>query len=139
VIAVTTATARPVAIAAATGFLVIAAFQASLALGAPLGRAAWGGTRTELPARLRVASAVAVVVWVIASVIVLGRGGIEVVPFPVGLLRWGTWFLVGLLFVGTLMNLASRSPWERFLWGPIAFVLGILCSVLARSPLEPAA
>ena len=35
--------ARTPAVAAAAGFLAIATFQAALALGAPLGRAAWGG------------------------------------------------------------------------------------------------
>ena len=70
-----TATARGVAVAAAVGFLVIAIFQAALALGAPLGRAAWGGTRTHLPTGLRIASAAAVVFWLLAALIVLGRAG----------------------------------------------------------------
>jgi hypothetical protein len=43
--------ARTAAIAAAVGFLTIAAFQLALALGAPLGRAAWGGTHLQLPDR----------------------------------------------------------------------------------------
>jgi hypothetical protein len=133
------ATSRAVAIAAAIGFLVIAAFQASLALGAPLGRAAWGGTHTHLPTRLRVGSAVAVVVWLMASAIVLGRAGIDVVLLPAGVLRWGTWVLVGVLLIGTIMNLASKSPWERFLWAPLAFAVAILCFILARSPLGPVA
>ena len=34
---------------------------------------------------------------------------------------------------GALMNFASSSPWERFLWGPLALVLAGLCFVLARS------
>jgi len=38
---------RSAAVAAAVGFLVIAAFQLALALGAPLGRAAWGGTHVR--------------------------------------------------------------------------------------------
>ena len=135
----TGATSRAVAIAAVMGFLVIAAFHASLALGAPLGRAAWGGTHTHLPTRLRVGSAIAVVVWLMASAIVLGRAGIDVVPLPPGVLRWGTWILVGALLVGTLVNLASKSPWERFLWAPLAFAIAILCFMLARSPLDSAA
>ena len=45
----------------------------------------------------------------------------------------GTWILVGVLLVGALMNFASSSPWERFLWGPLALVLAVLCFVLARS------
>ena len=72
------ATARGAAVAAAVGFLVIAIFQAALALGAPLGRAAWGGTRTHLPTGLRIASGAAAVFWLLAALIVLGRAGSEI-------------------------------------------------------------
>ncbi len=122
------------AIAAAVGYLAIAVFQLALALGAPLGRAAWGGTHVRLPRRLRVASAVAVVFWVLAAVIVLGRGGYEVVSLPQPVLEWGTWILVGLLPLGALMNFASRSPWERYLWGPVALILAVLTFIVARGP-----
>ena len=127
------ATARGVAVAAAVGFLVIAIFQAALALGAPLGRAAWGGTRTHLPTGLRIASAAAVVFWLFAALIVLGRAGFDVSPISGTPTRWGAWILVGVLLIGALMNFASSSPWERFLWGPLALVLAVLCFVLARS------
>ena len=120
--------------AAAVGFLVIAAFQLALALGAPLGRAAWGGTHAHLPASLRIASAFAVGVWVLAALIVLGRGGFQVSPFPPAFLRWGTWALVGVSVVGALMNFASRSKWERFIWGPVALILAVLCFLVARQP-----
>lgn len=127
------ALARGAAIAAAVGFLAIAGFQAALALGAPLGRAAWGGTRTNLPTSLRIASAVAVVFWVLAAMIVLERADYHISPIPEPVARWGTWILVGVLLVGALMNFASSSPWERFLWGPLALLLAVLCFVLARS------
>jgi hypothetical protein len=125
--------ARTAAVAAAVGFLAIAAFQAALALGAPLGRAAWGGTRTELPTGLRVASAIAVVVWIFAATIVLGRAGFEVFRLPDAIVRWGTWILVGLSLLGAIMNFASSSPWERFLWAPLALILAGLCLGVARS------
>lgn len=99
--------ARTSAVAAAVGFLAIAAFQAALALGAPLGRAAWGGTHVNLPMSLRIASALAVGVWVLATLIVLGRAGFQVSPLPTGFVRSGTWILVGLLPLGALMNFAS--------------------------------
>lgn len=111
----------------------ITIFQAALALGAPLGRAAWGGTRTHLPRGLRIASAVATVFWALAALIVLGRAEFQISPIPDTVARWGTWVLVGVLLVGALMNFASSSPWERFLWGPLALVLAVLCFVLARS------
>ena len=121
-----------VAAAAALGLLVIAAFQVALALGAPLGRAAWGGRHTgTLPARLRVASGVATAVWIIAAFIVLGRGGLIAVPLPEAVLTWGTWVLVGVLVLGALANFVSASPWERFGWGPFAGILAALCLVVA--------
>jgi hypothetical protein len=119
------------AVLAAAGFLVIAAFQAALALGAPLGHAAWGGKQTRLPTRLRVGSAVAVAVWTLAALFVLGRAGSEFSPFPDIVERWGTWILVGLLPIGALMNVASSSPWERHLWGPLALLLAALTLVVA--------
>jgi hypothetical protein len=112
----------------------IAAFEAALALGAPLGRAAMGGFyEQQLPMGLRIVSGVAVGVWVLAVLIVLGRAGFKVVPLPAAILRWGTWVLVGLLFVGVVMNIASSSPWERFIGAPVALILGVLCLIVARS------
>jgi hypothetical protein len=122
------------AIAAAIGFLVIAVFQAALALGAPLGRAAWGGASDVLPSRLRISSVVAFVIWLVAPAIVLGRAGIEVVGLPHDLLVWGSWALVVLSALGAIVNFASSSPWERFGWGPLAALLAILSLVVASSP-----
>jgi len=127
-------TTRTAAILAAAGFLVIAVFQAALALGAPLGHAAWGGRQARLSTRLRIGSAVAVVFWILAALIVLGRAGFDVSPFPDVVERWGTWVLVGLLPVGALMNIASSSRWERYLWGPLALILAVLTLVVALNP-----
>src|SRR4028119_1153078 len=116
---------RTAAMAAAVGFLVIAAFEAALALGAPLGRATIGGFyEQQLPIGLRIVSGVAVGVWLLAALIVLGRAGVKVIPLPAAIPRWGIWVLVGLLFVGAVMNIASSSGWERFGWAPGALVLG---------------
>jgi hypothetical protein len=123
---------RKAAIAAAVGFLVIAAFEAALALGAPLGRAAWGGTYVHLPMSLRIASGFAIGVWALAALIVLVRGGFEVLPLRPAFVRRGTWILVGVSVLAALMNLASPSNWERFVWGPVALILATLCLVVAR-------
>ena len=106
--------ARTAAIVAAIGYLVIGGFQVALALGAPLGHAAWGGKHRVLPTRFRVASGVAAGIWILGAVIVLGRAGWDISPFSNTVERWGTWVFVGLLAVGTLMNAASSSRWERF-------------------------
>ena len=122
---------RVVGVVAAVGFVGIAAFQAAIAAGAPLGRAAWGGTHVRLPQRLRVASAVAVVFWIVAALVVLAHAGFDASPVPFSASRWATWILVLLLPIGAVMNAASRSPWERFLWAPIALILALLSLALA--------
>ena len=123
---------RIAAVAAATGFLIQAAFQAALALGAPLGSASWGGAHEgQLPMGLRIASGVAVGVFVLAALIVLGRAGFRDVPPTHGFLRWGTWVLVVLMFLGALENFASSSGWERFGWGPFTLILAVLCLFVA--------
>lgn len=122
------------AAAAATGFVVIAAFQFALASGAPLGQASWGGAHHgQLPTGLRAASAVAVGVWLFAALIVLGRAGYGISPLPVTVTVWGTWILMAVLVVGAIMNAASPSPWERLLWAPFTLTMAGLCFLVARS------
>jgi hypothetical protein len=130
---VTAETARSAAGVAAVGFIAVACFQAALALGAPWGRAAWGGAHERLPNGLRIASGFAVAFWLATALVLLARVGYEWSPFPVSVARWGTWVLFGLLVVGTLMNLASRSRLERLIQTPIAAVLSVLCLVVALS------
>jgi hypothetical protein len=119
---------------AAAGFLVIAAFQLLLALGAPLGRAAYGGRSAELSRAFRRTSAGAVVIWLLAAVFMLGRGGVVAVPLPDVVLDIGAWVLVVLSVLGTIVNLASSSPWERFGWAPFSAVLAVLSFIVASSP-----
>jgi len=118
---------------AAAGFLVIAAFQFALARGAPLGRAAYGGRNAVLSPALRRASAGAVVIWLLAAVVILGAGGVVAVPLPDVVLGIGPWVLVVLSVLGTIVNLASSSPWERFGWAPFSAALAVLSLIVATS------
>ncbi|TDC43831.1 hypothetical protein [Micromonospora sp. KC213] len=125
---------RATATAAVVGLVGIALFQLALALGAPLAQAAWGGTHTgSLPHRLRIASALAVLVWAGAAMLVIRRAGFGMLAMPEAVARWGTWLLFGLLLLGALMNVASSSTWERYFWGPYALVVAGLCFAVARS------
>ncbi len=122
------------ALLAAVGFLGIAAFQAALALRAPLGRAAWGGANRVIPPRLRRASAVAAVVWLLAAVLILARAGVIDVPLPPIVVTVGAWAIVVLSGLGALVNLLSSSRWERFGWAPYAATTAVLSLVVALSP-----
>jgi hypothetical protein len=132
--AISSSTTHSVAMAAGTGFLLVAAFQVALALGAPWGRAAWGGAHDgRLPRNLRIASGFAVVFWILAASVVFARAGHELIPIPFEVARWATWVLFGLSALGALMNLASRSKLERLIWSPVSALLAVLCLVVALS------
>jgi hypothetical protein len=126
--------ARLAAALAAIGFASLAIFQAALAAGAPWGHAAWGGTDAHLSAGQRGASAVAAVVYVAATLIVLCRASII---WPgrsnATLVRWGTWFFAVVMAIGAVPNVASQTRWENFIFGPLALVLAALCIVVARA------
>jgi len=118
---------------AAAGFVAIAAFQLALALGAPLGRAAYGGRNAVLSPSLRRASAAAVLIWLLAAVVILGRGAVVTLPLSDAIVDVGAWVLVVLSVLGTIVNLASSSPWERFGWAPLSAALAILALLVATS------
>ncbi len=126
-------TSTTAGVAASAGFVGIAAFQAALALGAPLGKAAYGGGSAELSSELHIVSTVAVPLWLLAAATVRQRAGLGEPRLPPTFVRRGTWTLVGIMSFSTLLNLASRSLVERYTWGPIALILTVLCAVVARS------
>ena len=112
--------------------LVIAIFQAALALGAPWGEAAWGGQNPGvLPRNLRIASGIAAVVIypLIILLVMAGAGLIDDgwVPVDITIVMW---VLAALLTVGAIMNAISRSPRER-LWAPVALIVAICCALIA--------
>lgn len=122
-----------VPVAAAVGMVGVALFQLAIAAGAPVGRASWGGVHPgTLPTRFRIASAVAIPVWVLAALVVLRRGGLGPLALPEAVGRWGTWILFGLILASALLNMASPSRWERYFWGPYALILAGLCLLAAR-------
>lgn len=124
------------AIGATVGFAGLAVFQLLLAAGAPFGEAAWGGTNHgQLPRGLRVGSGIAIVTYGVAGAVILARAGFRVRFVPGLVAQVGSWVLVVMLAIGSLANVASQSPWERYLLGPVTLVLAVLCLVVARSPM----
>lgn len=120
-----TALPRVAAIVALVLFALLIVFQLALALGAPWGRAAYGGQNTGvLPPQFRVASAVAVVVWALVALVVARRGGLPVwSPLPVSWLPVVVWIVVGLLVIAVVMNAITPSALERAIWLPFALLL----------------
>ncbi|GGE99078.1 hypothetical protein [Mycetocola zhadangensis] len=110
----------------------LAVFQIALAAGAPIGRFAWGGQHRVLPTKLRVASAVSVLLYAAFAVIILQRAEVITLISDV-ISRVGIWILTGYFTLGIVMNGISRSKPERNLMTPVCAVLAVLCLVIALS------
>jgi hypothetical protein len=107
----------------------LAAFQIALAAGAPVGHLAWGGQQRVLTPRLRVASAVNVVVYALIAWFV--GGAADVASEPGDRTHSAAWVLTAFFALGVLMNAASRSRAERSVMTPVAVVLTLCCLALA--------
>jgi hypothetical protein len=113
---------------------VVVAFQVGLASGMPWGAASWGGVvEGVLPARLRVASAMSVLVLGFMSWAVAARAGlIDLSPVPRSVLGGVAWGVSAYFALGAVVNLISRSKIER-LWSPVSVVIAICAGIVAAS------
>lgn len=125
----------PAAVLAAVLFLGMAAFQASLALGAPVGAHVLGGRQPGvLPNRLRAFSAIAAGVLVGGALVILARAG--AIGWPAGatgLLVPAAWAIAAFLVLNTLGNLASKSRLERTVFAATTAALAVLSAYVALS------
>jgi hypothetical protein len=108
----------------------LAVFQSLLIAGVPLGRFAWGGQNVVLPARLRIGSAVAIVLYALFAVLMLQAAGAFSV-LPDGAAAVGIRFLAGYFLLAVAVNAASRSRPERLVMTPVALALAAVCLTLA--------
>jgi hypothetical protein len=120
-----------VAVVAAIEVAGFAVYQVLLAVGLPVGRAAFGGAHRILPLGLRAASGVATIVLLVALYVVLARGGVIGSAHRSTLVRDGIWILIVIFGVSALANAVSKSPWERFVMAPLGLVLTACCLTLA--------
>jgi hypothetical protein len=108
-------------------------FQAALVAGAPIGRFAWGGQHRVLPRAKRVGSVIAIVLYLLFSVIVLQRVDlIDLIPWP-GFTAVAAWVLFAYFVLGIGLNAISRSRPERLTMTPLCVVLALLSGIVALS------
>lgn len=120
----------PAALALTVLLGLLALFQLALVLGAPLGRFAWGGRYRVLPARLRVGSAVSIVVYAIIAAIAWDRAGVlSVLGDTVS--QVAMWVVFGYFALGIAMNAISRSKAERITMTVASVVLAALAFLVA--------
>ncbi|MGA2969136.1 MAG: hypothetical protein ABSE75_04960 [Acidimicrobiales bacterium] len=116
---------------ASIGIISLAVFQMLLAAGLPYGAAAFGGTNTVLPSRLRLASAISAVLFWVALYVALAEGGLFGASGRSTFVRITIWIFVAIFGLSGIANIASRSRWERNLMAPVALVLATCFAVLA--------
>ena len=85
----------------------------------------------------RIASLFSATVYGVFILIALAGAGLARVPLSPGFIWSSLRAMTALSFLGTLMNLASQSFWERAIMTPLAFVLTICFYSLARQPRCP--
>ncbi|MCR2809396.1 MULTISPECIES: hypothetical protein [unclassified Microbacterium] len=120
----------PFALALTIVLVALAGFQAALVLGAPWGRFAWGGQHRVLPTRLRVGSAISIIVY--AVIVLLAWTKVGVVPaIPAIIGDVGMWIVFGYFCLGIVMNAISRSTSERNVMVPVTIVLTVLSLLIA--------
>lgn len=108
----------------------LAVFQVLLIVGLPLGRFAWGGQNGVLPARLRLGSALSVLIYAVFAAVALDRSGlISFLPAPADVVAM--WVVAAYLLLSVLPNLASKSRDERRLMAPTSLVLAGLAIAIA--------
>ncbi|MFS0853663.1 hypothetical protein [Microbacterium sp. 179-I 3D4 NHS] len=108
----------------------LAVFQLALALGAPLGRYAWGGAHRTLPARLRIGSAISILLYAVIALIAWDRvGGVDLFAETFSVVAM--WVIFGYFALGILMNAISRSKRERYTMVPVTLVLAALALLIA--------
>lgn len=106
-------------------------FQLLLALGFPYSQYAYGGKYDVLPTSLRIMSFVAIIIFAIASILVLAKADvIQDFAYP-DIAEHGTWFFAFYLGLNTLMNTQSINKWEKRIMTPLSLTVSLSCLIVA--------
>lgn len=106
----------------------VIAFQVALALGAPWGAYAMGGSNPgKFPPKLRAAALVQAVLLGFLAVVALSHAGLALVSLSEAIPPL-IWAVVAFSAISVVLNSISRSPGERRIWVPVGLVL-LVCSL----------
>ncbi len=110
----------------------VIAFQLALALGAPWGEFAMGGSNPgQYPPALRIAAVVQAALIAFMAAVVLSRAGVAVARLARAS-RWLIWVVVVLMAVSLVLNLITPAAAERAIWAPVVLVM-LGCAVLVAT------
>jgi hypothetical protein len=113
--------------------LLLGAFQLALVAGAPMGHLAWGGQQRVLPRRLRIGSALGIVVYVAIGVLALEKADVIDLFGDAGWVDVAIWIAVAFFAASIVLNAISRSRPERLVMTPVVAALTALAVLVALS------
>ena len=110
--------------------VIVSLFQLALVLGAPMGEYTLGGqTHGKLSTKLRLVSAISLLVNLAIAGHYLAQTGVLQTLLPEQLNQITNWALVVFTASGLVMNSISRSKKERNMWVPV-LLLSLTCAVI---------
>ncbi|MFS0870358.1 hypothetical protein [Paenibacillus xylanilyticus] len=113
--------------------LIVILFQIALAAGMPWGEAAMGGKFPgKYPTSMRYACLLQITILVFIGLVVLSKSGL-LLPGWSAFTDTAIWIIVAYLVLGTILNLITRSVWERRIWAPVTILLLITSIIIALS------
>ncbi|MCF7755831.1 hypothetical protein KQ941_15375 [Paenibacillus xylanexedens] len=113
--------------------LIVILFQVALAVGVPWGEYAMGGKFPgKYPLSMRFACIVQIAILAFMAIIVLSKAGL-LLPGWSSFSDIAIWFIVGYLVLGAILNLITRSVWERRIWAPVTLMMLITSIIIAIS------
>ncbi|WP_336760340.1 hypothetical protein [Paenibacillus sp. USHLN196] len=113
--------------------LIVILFQVALAVGVPWGEYAMGGKFPgKYPLSMRFACIVQIAILAFMAIIVLSKAGL-LLPGWSSFSDIAIWFIVGYLVLGAILNLITRSVWERRIWAPVTLLMLITSIIIAIS------
>ncbi|WP_373231361.1 hypothetical protein [Cohnella sp.] len=110
---------------------IVIIFQLLLAVGMPWGSYAMGGKFPgKYPPAMRIASFLQSIILTFIASIVLSESGI-MYPDWLSFTKTAIWFVVSFSVIATILNLITKSVWERRIWAPVSLLLLITSIIVA--------
>jgi len=98
---------------------------------------AWGGREPVLTTNLRIASLASAALLLFFIYIIRRRAGLVSDARITPIIKVLAWLVTAFSALNFLGNLASLSSGEKFLFGPISFLLLVACILVSLSKSEP--
>lgn len=110
---------------------IVILFQLALALGMPWGSFAMGGKYPgKFPPFMRRAALFQILILAALAVIVLSKAELAY-PGLYSFANIAIWFVVGFSVLSTILNLITKSVWERRIWAPVSILMLISSTIVA--------